>query len=343
MGDKMKKGIAEAFYLIMVRAVKTSMVVVTLGMLLMVFSPRASLFAQDKTATLVLDGKAMLGEGALWHPIQKVLYWVDIEGKSVHIFDPKTYNDQVINVGERVGTVVPVHKGGALVALQNGVHHLNIKTGKLSFIINPLPDTNLRFNDGKCDPSGRFWVGSLALDSRKKGASLYRYDADGSMTTMLDSVSISNGIVWTADRKTMYYNDTPTMCVQAFDYDDQTGTIGNRRIAVRIPKGMGAPDGMAIDAEGKLWIALWGGYAVGRFDPVSGALLSKVNVAAPNVSSCAFGGEDLKTLYITTARAWLSDEKLKAFPQSGGLFAVDVDVRGVEASSYGNVADTKSE
>jgi sugar lactone lactonase YvrE len=132
----------------------------------------------------------------------------------------------------------------------------------------------------------------------------------------------------------MYYNDTPTMTVQAFDYDDKTGTISNRRVAIKIPRGMGAPDGMTIDSEDKLWIALWGGYAVGRFDPLTGELLQKIKVPAPNVSSCAFGGEDLKTLYITTARAWVKPEKLIEFPLSGGLFAIRTDVKGVSASFF---------
>ncbi len=289
---------------------------------------------EESNVTLVLDAQAMLGEGAIWHPLENRLYWVDIEGKSLHIFDPATGGNRLIPVGERIGTVVPADRGGVLVALQNGIHHLDVKTAKLTFIVNPLPDNNVRFNDGKCDPSGRFWLGSLALDSRRRGAALYRMDADASVREMLDSVSISNGIVWTADKKTMYYNDTPTMTVQAFDYDDQTGSISNRRVAIKIPRGSGAPDGMTIDSEDKLWIALWGGSCVARFDPLTGELLEKIIVPAPNVSSCAFGGKDLGTLYITTARAWVSTEKLAEFPQSGGLFAVTPGVKGVKASFY---------
>lgn len=289
---------------------------------------------EEPAAKLILDAQAMLGEGAIWQPAEKKLYWIDIEGKALHIFDPVSTEDKVFPVGERIGTVVPVAGGGALVALQNGIHRIDTKTGKLQFVINPLPDANLRFNDGKVDPSGRFWVGSLALDSRRRGASLYRFDPDGTIHTMLDSVSISNGIVWSADKKTMYYNDTPTMTVQAFDYDDKTGDISNGRIAVRIPKGIGAPDGMTIDKEGKLWVALWGGGCVARFDPMTGELLQKINVPAPNVSSCAFGGDNLETLYITTARAGMTPDKLKEFPHSGGLFAVRPGVKGVPAFFY---------
>lgn len=291
--------------------------------------------SDDLNAALVLDAKAMLGEGSIWHPKEKKLYWVDIEGKMLHIYDPATGKDKELLVGSRIGTVVPVKKGGAMVALQNGIHTIDTKTGKLTFITNPLPDTaKLRFNDGKCDPSGRFWVGTLALDARRKGAVLYRMDNDKSIRIMLDSVSISNGIVWTKDKKTMYYNDTPTGTVQAFDYDDKTGTITNRRIVIKIPRGGGGPDGMTIDSEDKLWIALWGSGTVCRYDPLTGEKLQTVKVAAPNVSSCAFGGENLETLYITTARAWVSEEKLKQFPLSGGLFAVKPGVKGVRAEFY---------
>lgn len=289
----------------------------------------------DHQVQLVLDAKSTLGEGAIWHPTENKLYWVDIEGKALHVYDPVSGNDKSIPVGHRIGTMVPVKSGGALVALQNGIHKIDLETGRLSFMVNPLPDSNMRFNDGKCDPAGRFWVGSLALDSRRRGASLYRMDVDGSVRTMIDSVSISNGIVWSADRKTMYYNDTPTLTVQAFDYDHKTGNISNRRVAVRIPRGSGAPDGMTIDAEGKLWVALWGAGCVARFDPSTGELLQKIMVPAPNVSSCAFGGKDLETLYITTARAWVSPAKLEEFPLSGGLFALKPGVKGVKAESYG--------
>jgi sugar lactone lactonase YvrE len=291
--------------------------------------------SDDLQAELVLDAKAMLGEGSIWHPKEKKLYWIDIEGKALHIYDPVTNTDKQFPLGSRVGTVVPVKGGGALVALQNGIHKIDTKTGKLTLINNPLPDTvKLRFNDGKCDPSGRFWIGTMALDSRRKGAVLYRMDKDKTIRVMLDSVTISNGIVWTADKKTMYYNDTPTGTVQAFDYDDKTGEISNRRVVIKIPRGGGGPDGMTIDADGNLWVALWGSGTVGKFDPNTGQLLQKVIVPAPNVSSCAFGGKNLDVLYITTARAWMNEEKLKQFPLSGGLFSVKPGVRGVPAFYY---------
>ncbi len=278
---------------------------------------------------LIVDAKALLGEGSIWHSLENKLYWIDIDGKLLHIHDPVTNINEQHFLGSRIGTVVHVQSGGALVALQNGIHKIDTKTRELTFMINPLNDPAIRFNDGKCDPAGRFWVGTYALDGRKGVSVLYRFDPDGSIHTMLKNITTSNGIVWSADKKMMYYIDTPTQAVQGFDYDDETGQISNGRVVVQIPKEEGAPDGMAIDNEGKLWIALWGGSAIARFDPLTGEMLNKINVPAPNVTSCAFGGKDLKTLYITTARKSISEEELKAFPLSGGLFAVEPGAQGV--------------
>lgn len=286
------------------------------------------------TAQLEIDAKAYLGEGALWHPVEKKLYWINIEGRQLHIFDPASKKDSVFDVHERIGTVVPVEAGGILIALQTGIHCMDTKTGKTRFITNPLPDPAIRFNDGKCDPSGRFWVGSMHLEQITGLASLYRMDTDHSMHKMVDHVTISNGIVWSADRKKMYYIDSPLNTVDVFDYDDPSGSIHNRRVAVTIPGETGGPDGMTIDAEGKLWVALWGGYAVGRFDPETGELLQKVEVPAPNITSCAFGDDDLGTLYITTATQDMDETQLKKYPVSGGVFSARPGVKGVPAPFY---------
>lgn len=285
-------------------------------------------------ARLALDAKATLGEGALWHPVEQVLYWVDIEGKSMHLFDPASGEDTCFLVDERIGTVVPVATGGALVALQNGIHHIDTETGELTFLNNPIEAAAIRFNDGKCDPAGRFWVGTMALDTRKGAAVLYRMDKDGSIKQVLDNLTISNGIVWSADKKTMYFTDTPTQQLKAFDYDLETGEVSHSRTIVVIPKEEGSPDGMAIDADGNLWVALHGGGAVACYNPESGKQVNKVKVPCPQTTSCAFGGKELDTLYITTARQGLDEEQLKTYPESGGLFAVVPGVKGVEPNFY---------
>lgn len=295
---------------------------------------RKSKIYKELEAELALDAKATLGEGSIWHPSEKRLYWVDIEGRELHLYDPAAQEDKVWPVGERVGTVVPVVNGGALVALQNGIHFIDTQTGELQLVANPITVDDIRFNDGKCDAAGRLWVGTMALDARAGAAVLYRMEHDGRIEQVLDNLSVSNGIVWTADRNTMYFIDTPTRKVKAFAYDQGKGTISNERIAFAIPESEGKPDGMTIDESGRLWIALYGGSGVGCWDPETGEMLAKVKVPAPHTTSCAFGGERLDTLYITTARDGLEKDQLQQYPLSGGIFAVKPDAKGVPANFF---------
>ena len=286
-------------------------------------------------AESILPAQAALGEGALWNPKTQQLYWVDIEGRALHVFDPSTGNDRHYPTGKRIGTVVPMRSGNALVALQTGIHEIDLTTGQLTRRADPVTDENLRFNDGKCDPAGRFWVGTFDLMLRPHAGTLYRHDPDGSTHVMLRRITNSNGIAWSLDKTTMYYIDTPTLAVQAFDYDDATGAIANPRVVIRFADGAGWPDGMTLDAEGKLWVALWGGGAVHRYDPATGALLQVVLVPAPFTSSCAFGGTGLKTLFITTARGGLTPQQRHEFPLSGNVFALEPGVAGVPACFFG--------
>ena len=237
--------------------------------------------------------------------------------------------------GKRVGTVVPMHGGNVLVALQTGIYRLDTTTGALTRLADPITDENLRFNDGKCDPAGRFWVGTFDLQQRPHAGTLYRFDPDGRTYVMLRHITNSNGIAWSLDRRTMYYIDTPTMAVQAFDYDNASGEIDDPRVIIRFPTGRGGPDGMTIDAEGKLWVAVWGGGCVHRYDPATGVLLQVVAVPAPFTSSCAFGGPELKTLFITSARGGLPLQQLAEFPLSGNVFAAQLGVAGVPACFFG--------
>lgn len=277
--------------------------------------------------------KAELGEGAIWNPLENRLWWVDIEKGILHVFNPADGVDKEYPLGSRVGTVVPAESGKALVALEDGLNFFDLETDKLSFITDP--ESNLppiRYNDGKCDPAGRLWVGSMGMETPIDfRASLYRLDHDLKINKMLDSITVSNGICWSLDKTKMYYIDTPTMKVRVFDYDNETGNISNEKTAIVIPEGMGGPDGMTIDSEGNLWICLWGGACVGCFDPETGELIRKIDVPAKNVTSCAFGGKDLKTLFITTASISMSPEDISKYPLAGNLFAIDLDVKGVPA------------
>lgn len=292
-----------------------------------------SLQAQTIIASKVFsEQSAVLGEGSFWHPQQNLLYWVDIDNGFLFTMETGSKSTKRFELGQKVGTVVPVDTGGVLVALKDGIYSYNLNNRKLKLIVSPEKDlTENRFNDGKCDPAGRFWVGSMG--PRYK-ASLYRISNNGSCERMLDSVSTSNGIVWSADKKTMYYIDTTTGAVRAFDYDNANGNISNERVVIKFPQGIGYPDGMSIDSEGMLWIAHWGGYCVGRWNPNTGKMIAKVEVPAPNVTSCAFGGKNLDILYITTASTGMSAEALKQYPNSGKLFVAAPGVRGTKINFF---------
>jgi len=280
---------------------------------------------------LVIDSKSALGEGAIWHLQNKVLYWVDIDPGLVHAYDPVSGANKTVSVGQPVGTVVPRAKGGVMVALRDGIGALDLKTGKLEIIANPEKDlAGNRFNDGKCDPAGRFWAGTLG----KSGGSLYRMDADLAVKKVFGGVRTSNGIAWSLDKKVMYFIDTPTGEVASFDYDNATGEVSNRRVAVKVPSENGHPDGSTLDVDGNLWVAHWDGWNVTCYDVRTGKSLRSVRMPCARITSCAFGGPDLDILYITSARTGISASDLEKQPLAGGLFRIRPGVRGIPAPEF---------
>lgn len=286
-------------------------------------------------AELVLDLQAVLGEGPHWDESLEILYWVDILGKKLHAFDTKTEENNTFQFDQYVSAVVPGKAGRFLLAMEHGIYQYDIHQNNLTFITNPeenLPHN--RFNDGKCDPAGRFWAGTMAMDGKLEQGSLYRLDEKKKITQMLANVSTSNGLAWSPDNKQMYFIDTPTREVTTFDYNNEHGDISFQKIAVKIPEGMGSPDGMTIDQEGMIWVAHWGGARITRWNPLTGKLLDQVHIPAKNVTSCAFGGKNLDELYITTARDGLSESELSEYPKSGGLFKVKTDVKGMKGFRF---------
>ena len=284
---------------------------------------------------LVIDSGSDLGEGAIWNDQTSELYWVNITGKILNIYNPSNENNKELFTGQMIGTVAPCLSGRVVVALQNGIYFMDPETGTKKLIADPeeaLPDN--RFNDGKCDPGGRFWAGTMSTRGEKQAGALYMLDTNGTVRKMIENVSISNGIAWSTKYNEMYYIDTPTQKVMAWKYDPVSGNIADRRTAVEIPAEMGAPDGMTMDEQGNLWIALWGGGSVGCWNPQSGELVRKIEVPAKNVTSCAFGGPGFETLYITTAKTNTSDDDLKLYPNTGGLFRVNPGVKGIKACFY---------
>jgi len=287
-------------------------------------------------ASLVFGVQAQLGEGAFWHPDHQLLYWLDIEGRSLHRFDPKNNRDDLTPLERRVGCVVPTNSGTLFLAGEQGIEEFWPETGKRVFLMDPESDrpTN-RLNDGKCSPEGRFWFGSLSMVRESHQASFYRMDFDGTVHRKLTGLTNSNGIGWSPDGKTLYHIDTPTRTVAAFDYDMEFGEITNKRIIVRFPEDpdFGRPDGMTVDTEGKLWVAHWLGGRVTCWTP-GGTLFQTVLVPVRRVTSVAFGSDDLQTLFITTASHGMSDEEKKHEPDAGRLFAMRLEVPGLPVNFF---------
>lgn len=280
-------------------------------------------------AELVLDARAELGEGPLWDARTGELLWVDIMAGLVHRFHPPSGADRVFGVGQPVGVVVPRAGGGYAFALRDG---FAVGDAGAVSVVAPIeadrPD--IRMNDGACDSRGRFFAGTMQLEYERGAAALFRLDPSGAAEPVVTGVTVSNGIAWSPDDATMYYVDTPTRGIDAFDYDAETGAVAARRRLATIERGAGFPDGLVVDAEGCLWVALWEGSAVRRYAP-DGTHVGTVDVPTARVTKPAFGGEGLGDLYITTAAP---DEPDDTQPHAGGVFWVRPGVGGLTASAY---------
>lgn len=305
-------------------------------------------------AKTIFSAKALLGEGPVWLSRERRLFWLDIEGRRLHRFDPASGRNETFPLPDLVGCLAPVSsKTGEtrlLLAGQSGVEEVRVAENSLESLrtlAHPERDKpRNRYNDGKCSPEGRFWFGSLNMYHETGRASLYRLDATG-CRTMLTEATNSNGLGWSPDGKTFYWIDTPTRRVDAFDYDPATGDLSGRRTVIRFPEEgtpnpeggrseviWGRPDGMTVDAEGMLWIAHWLGGRVTRWNPNSGGLLETVWLPVSRVTSATFGGEDLETLFITTASKDMTPEEKEREPEAGNLFAVRPGAGGLPADEF---------
>ncbi len=272
---------------------------------------------------VVVNHTCLLGEGPVWDNQNDRILWVDILRGDIHAFYPDTRIFKTFNTGKLIGSIAIRSRGGLIAALQDGFALIDMEKMQIEPLKNPeahLP--NNRFNDGKCDPSGRFWAGTMPLSEDKKSGSVYAIDRDFLVTKKIEGVTISNGMSWSKDHTLFYYIDTPTFEVAAYDFNKQTGNISNKRTIITIPKEHGYPDGMAIDSEGMVWIAHWNGWQVTRWNPVTGEQLHHISLPVAKVTSCTFGGKSLDDLYITTASKDLTKDELKQQPFAGSTFVI---------------------
>jgi len=283
----------------------------------------------------VVDAKAALGEGPLWDPRDQVLWWVDIKGNAIHRFDPATRQDRIWKTPEDVGCLAVREQGGLVVALRRGLHFFDPQSGAFDLICEPggEPQGN-RFNDGKPDRQGRFWPGTMYEGDRPTpSAALYRLAPNLSCHRMVSGITCSNGLAWSPYSAVMYYADSPAQRVWAWDFDPVSGEIENRRTFIDTAPFGSNPDGATVDVEGAYWLTLPEADKVARFDP-TGKLMRIIDFPAYHPTCAMFGGADLDVLYITTATMFRTREELAKRPLTGGLFAMDVGVKGLPEAHF---------
>jgi L-arabinonolactonase len=283
----------------------------------------------------VVDAKAALGEGPLWDPRDRVLWWLDIKGHAIHRFDPAAREDRTWKTPEDIGCLAVRERGGLVVAMRSGLYFFDPGSGCFDAILDPEGDrTENRFNDGKPDRQGRFWPGSMYEgDSPRPSAGLYRLAPDLSCRRMVSGITCSNGLAWSPDSKVMYYADSLAQRVWAWDFDPATGEIDNRRSFIDTKPFGSNPDGATVDIEGAYWLTLPEADKVARFDP-DGKAMRVIDMPVHHPTCAMFGGADLDVLYITTATMFRSPAELAKKPLTGGLFAMDVGVKGLPEAHF---------
>ncbi len=276
------------------------------------------------------------GEGAYWWEARQQLIWVDILACEVHLYDPAKDEDRMWKVPCHVGFAHPTVNGDLLLGTRDGIARLDLKENEITFVIDPEADLETtRFNDGKPGPDGRLYGGSMAYDGKSPLGSLWLIEKDFNYRHLLDNVTISNGLCWTKDEQTMYYVDSPTRLIEAFDYDAVTGSLSNRRTVVEVPEELGVPDGMTIDTEDNLWVALYGGSMVACYDPRTGKMIERVLCPTPRVTCPSFGGPDMGTLYFTTSKAGIDKMNATEAKAAGHLFACEPGAQGRALYDFG--------
>ena len=284
----------------------------------------------------VLDVRAALGEGPTWSREERRLYWVNINGHTVNRFDPATGANEVCQLSEQVGSFVLREAGGLVVALRSGFHFLDFETAALTPIADPEADKpDNRFNDGRCGPDGRFWVGTMRdpQDPAQRTGALYCLDTDLSWRTMVSDVGVSNGLAFSPDGGTMYHADTRQQTIWAYDFRAEDGTLSNRRVFATTHDLPGRPDGGCVDAEGFYWSANVNGWQMVRFAP-DGSVDRTVKLPVQKPTMPAFGGDNLEIMYITSIGSDGSAPLEPGQPQAGSIFACEPGVGGLPEPKF---------
>ncbi|WP_367346282.1 SMP-30/gluconolactonase/LRE family protein [Stenotrophomonas bentonitica] len=290
--------------------------------------------AVDHDVRCVIPHSAFLAESPHWLGDGRSLLWVDILAPSVNVSNLVTGDTRTTPLGELVGVVVPRTSGGFIAATQSGFRVLDLPGGDMHPIAAPLHMSGRRFNDGKCDALGRLWAGTLAIDATPERGALYRLDTDGVLDEIEGGFHICNGLGWSPDNTRFYLADSGRRTVYVYDYALESGRVSSKRVFATFTDSEGMPDGLAVDAQGHVWCAMWDGWAIKRLAP-DGTVVRSIDLPVPRPTNLAFGGPQLKTLYITTARIRLSATQLAAAPLSGSLLALDADVAGAPVRGYG--------
>jgi sugar lactone lactonase YvrE len=285
----------------------------------------------------VVDAKALLGEGTLWDPAAQCLWWLDIFSNEIHRYEPSSGQTQLFATPRRPGCLAIRESGGLVVAMGDGFYFFDPPSGQFRHIVDAEPHlAETRMNDGKTDRQGRFWSGTVFEAEGKTSSAigaLYRLDPDFSCHKMVEGVACSNGLAWSPDSRTMYFTDSGTPYVWAWDFDAATGDLQNRRVFIDLSPVNGVCDGATVDAEGCYWLTLPMKSQVQRYDP-RGRLMHTVELPTDAPTCCEFGGQDLGTLYVTTATLRRTPAELRDQPLAGGLFALDVGVKGLPVSPF---------
>jgi sugar lactone lactonase YvrE len=274
-----------------------------------------------------------LGEGPLFH--EGHFYWVDIIGGKLNKLTPGVSEECLYHGDIAPTSVVPGKDGALYLTLNDGFYKLTEKGPERMGDLK-IDDPYLRFNDGKCDPSGNYWAGTMDMKEESAKGSLYILKPDGELSTIIDGVTVSNGLCWNDDMTIFYYVDSATKKIMAYDLDPLTLVLGSNRTVFEVKEADVFPDGMSMDLDGNLWLALWNGYAVLCIDPNSGEVLQKIEVPCKKVTSCCFGGDVFQELYITTASKDMTDEDWQQYPDSGKVFKATPGIIGLPADSFGN-------